>query len=314
MGLSTLDVIMSILVINTDGENSVIANVSLLRMLRVLRMARMLRIIRVVKFFRDLRVMVSAIVSTFKVAGWAVVLLMFAIYLFGTALAQLSAEEIIDNGGDEELLHYFGSLPRSLLALYMTVAGGCDWENAYWALYDVGPAAVMTFMIYILFASFCVMNVIIGIFCHNAAEAFEQDLDKVMESRLKAKKTYVDCLVELFHAFDDDGSNIVSLAEFEQGIEEPKVQQTLRALDIERRDALALFSMLDEKSAGVNIDEFVTGCINLRGQAKTIHVEACRLNTQRLTKQVDQIADVLNDVHSSISRTRPTRSGQRELS
>merc|ERR1712226_1053908 len=103
----------------------------------------------------------------------------------------------------------------------MTVAGGTDWENAYWALNDVGPPAVFIFTTYVLFASFCVMNVIIGIFCHNATEAFEQDSDKLKEAQLKAKKTYVDGLVELFHAFDDDGSNTISLEEFERGIEQP---------------------------------------------------------------------------------------------
>ena len=74
---------------------------------------------------------------------------------------------------------YYGSLMTSIFSLLMSVTGGIDWEDGYKPLYDVGVFAVVVYVVYILFASFCVMNVIIGIFCQNASEAFEQDRDKV---------------------------------------------------------------------------------------------------------------------------------------
>merc|ERR1712232_490076 len=144
----------------------------------------------------------------------------------------------------------------------------------YFALAEASWLAAAIYLLYILFAQFCVMNVIIGIFCHNAMEAFETDKEKVVEARLKAKKTYVDSLVDLFHEFDEDGSNQISKQEFEQGLGQPRMQAVLKTLDIEKRDATALFDMLADASGDVNLEDFVTGCINLRGTANAIQVES----------------------------------------
>merc|ERR1712232_32182 len=89
VSFSTMDAVMSIV---ASGQNTLLSNISILRTLRILRVTRVLRIIRVMKFFVELRVMISAIASTLKVACWAFLLLVLAMYLFGTAIASLAAE------------------------------------------------------------------------------------------------------------------------------------------------------------------------------------------------------------------------------
>lgn len=121
-------------------------------------------------------------------------------------------------------------------------------------------------------------------------EAFEQDAEKVMESHMKSKKAYVAGLETLFNSFDDDGSGSVCLREFEEGMKDPRMGHILSMLDIEPRDALALFRMLDENRSGdVSLDEFVAGCIQFRGSAKALQVEAGRADIRRLARQVQHI-------------------------
>jgi voltage-gated sodium channel len=314
VGLTTIDVLVSIVL--SDSNISLLSNISILRTLRILRITRVLRIIRVMKFFKELRVMISAIASTLKVACWALALLVMAMYIFGTAIASLVAERIVfiensEESDDAGLRHYFGSLAKTLFTLFMAVAGGIDWEAAYGPLVRVGVFAQSIFLSYILFASFCVMNVIIGIFCQNATEAFESDKEKVIEDQLRGKKKYVDSLVDLFQHIDKDDSNHVSLEEFERGIDDFRMQAILRTLDIERRDALALFEMLDMDSSGdVNIEEFISGCINFRGMAKAVQVEKIAVDCRIVARQVAALQDAvitcshaLADIPAQIART-----------
>jgi len=301
VSLSTLDALATF----ANYQETVLKNISILRTLRVLRITRVLRIIRVVKFFKELRVMILAIGSTLKVACWALVLLLLAIYIFGTSIAYLVAEFIILNSGrvDEELLLRFGSLQLSLLSLFMSVAGGFDWDMAYQPLANIGWPPVIVFITYILFASFCVMNVIIGIFCQNASEAFEQDRDKVIEAQLNTKKKYVEILIEMFEQFDKDHNWQISAEEFEDGLEDPRMQAVLRTLDIERRDAYDLFDMLDSDASGdVSIDEFVSGCIKFRGGAKAVQVEKIAKDGRMLARKVAHMEKLMAKVHRQNQR------------
>merc|ERR1712061_988081 len=98
---------------------------------------------------------------------------------------------------------------------------------------------------------------------------------------------YVDTLIELFQTFDQDNSSMISLQEFETGLEDIRMQAILKTLDIERRDALSLFDMLDADTSGeVSIDEFISGCIKFRGGAKAVQIEKVGKEWQHMNKKV----------------------------
>jgi hypothetical protein len=237
------------------------------------------------------------------------VLLILAIYLFGTAIAQLTAERLyqIDPLPDDaELIRYFGSLIKALFTLFASISGGLDWENAFFCLWEVGVFAMMIYFMFIVFASFCVMNVIIGIFCQSAMEAFEQDAEKVLETHNKSKNTYVNALVELFHHIDSDHTEKLTLEAFERGLEDHRMQAILRMLEIERRDALAIFHLLEANSGNVCLEQFVTGCINFRGNAKAIQVERLVIEVQALDRQVRELREGLGQVTQLCQSVRRT--------
>merc|ERR1712048_814114 len=111
--------------------------------------------------------MVLAIVTTLKTAVWALLLLFFAIYIFGICIAQLCAayfKRVSENPElalkDEE--SRWLSLFASFVTLFMSINGGIDWEHAYNPLLSVGagagigPLAAILYIFYLLFAHFCV--------------------------------------------------------------------------------------------------------------------------------------------------------------
>jgi voltage-gated sodium channel len=294
VALSTFDTGLSIIF---RGRTSPLGNVSLLRIIRMVRITRVLRVIRVMKFFKDLRVMIAAIASTLKTACWALILLLMAMYIFGIAIAQLTAEYLAglkDEGrplnDDAPLIVYFGSLWKAIFTLFMSIAGGIDWADAYMPVTEVGVFPATVYIFFIMFASFCVMNVIIGIFCQNATEAFERDKDNFVEHAMNERKMHVETLKELFAKWETDGDGEISKEEFAVHLEDPKMHGLLKMLDIERRDALALFSLLDaDGSGGLDVDEFICGCITFKGAAKAIHIEQTALEMHRLLQKMEQL-------------------------
>jgi len=75
----------------------------------------------------------------------------------------------------------------------------------------------------------------------------------------------------------------------------------LRSLEIESRDALALFEMLDaDQNGSVDLNEFITGCITLRGGAKAVQLEkvsSIRGEVQRRFDILDYKVDGLMSLH-----------------
>merc|ERR1712113_740981 len=117
------------------------------------------------------------------------------------------------------------------------------------------------------------MNLLTGIFCENAIEVAHKDTDNVIVEQLADKKRYMMELKELFRSWDTSGDGDLTLTEFQEHISDERMQAFFRSLEIEANDAWSLFKLLDADGQGaVDSEEFVAGCLRLRGAAKAIHI------------------------------------------
>jgi len=130
---------------------------------------------------------------------------------------------------------------------------------------------VFVFLVFVFFVNFAVLNVVTGIFCQSAIESAQQDNDEVLEVQLSMKKDYVMKLQELFEDIDQEGDGFVTLAEFEEHLQDKRLAAYFAALDLNVDQAWTLFKLIDREERGaVSIDEFVDGCLRLRGAARGI--------------------------------------------
>merc|ERR1719440_1879304 len=84
-----------------------------------------------------------------------------------------------------------------------------------------------------------------------------------------------------------DGSKVVNLDEFEHALGKPGMQNLLRAMGVEASDAWTLFKLLDADGGGtVDQQEFLEGCLNLKGPAKSIHIAQQRYESKWLIDAV----------------------------
>lgn len=286
---SCLEVVLDIVRLTSDtedeDESSVggVANVRILRMLRITRLTRVLRIVRIVRFIRALRTLVYSIISTLKSLVWAMLLLVIIIYVFGILFTQGVSDHLAELGDGKDLAsiqctadqvilkQYYGSLFKSMYTLFKAVAGGISWDVVVEPLGSASPIFVALFTIFIAFVYFAVLNVVTGVFCQSAIESAAHDADMVVHAQLANKKMYVDKVKALFMDIDADNSGFITINEFEKYLLKDEVQAYFVSLDLDITDAWTLFKLLDaDESNVVDIEEFVTGCLRLKGGAKAI--------------------------------------------
>jgi len=163
-----------------DGSRSNFAGITGIRTLRIVRITRLVkvaRLARVLRFVMALRTLTQSIIYTLKSLIWAMVLLLLIVYSFGILFTQVVADIISEHaqlieeqaGLTVEQIEakleakrvgeqYFGSLWKSMVSLYMSIAGGVSWEQVLVPLEASGWIWVIMFIFYIAFSVKVIMT------------------------------------------------------------------------------------------------------------------------------------------------------------
>jgi len=257
--------IFEVMLLNFGGQDGG-GQLSLIRLVRVVRIVRIFRIIKMFDFFRELRVLVLAIAGAVKSLMWALCLLCFIMYVVAVIITFGAAEAAKD---DDLLDKYWSSLLKSMYTLWMSITGGISWIEVVEPLSSLGFGYPLVFNAYIGFVQIAVLNVVTGVFCENAMASAAQDETEVLLEHVKRKAEYVKKLTSIFSDVGDE----ISVKDFESKLELKSMRVYFETLDINVDNARTLFRLLDQDGSGlVTIEEFVSGCLHLRGFAKSVDV------------------------------------------
>ncbi|CAE8609884.1 unnamed protein product, partial [Polarella glacialis] len=276
-----------------------ISKFSVNRVLRVIRIVKVARVIRVLKFFRELRMMIFSIMNSMKSLVWVMLVLGLLFYVFGISFTAATTEYLEttamwEDPANKSLIRYFGTLDRSFLALYMAMAGGSDWGIIYDALGPCSFAYQLLFLVFITFALFAVVNIVTGVFVDSALTASSGDKAMVVMEEMELKKAKLDDMREIFEELDDDGSGKFTMEEFELRLSDERVGAYFSASKLDVSDAKVLFGLLDhDQSNEVSIDEFVSGCYKLQGEARSLDAKVMQFEVKFLKDAVLQLVDLM---------------------
>merc|ERR1712176_1173031 len=94
---------------------------------------------------------------------------------------------------------------------------------------------------------------------------------------------------------DDDGSGTVTLEEVTEYFEDPRVQSYFQALGVDPNDTERLFKLIDDDDSGdVSVDEFLEGCLRLKGQARGIDVHHVIAELKKLESKTAEISSIVH--------------------
>ncbi|CAE7195024.1 unnamed protein product, partial [Symbiodinium pilosum] len=111
-----------------------------------------------------------------------------------------------------------------------------------------------------------------AVFCQSAIDGAQNDHASKVHAILANKEAHLGKINTLFSKFGaDDG--VITFKMFQDKINSVEVREYFQTLGLDVWDAWSFFKLLDKDSGGaVEIEEFLMGCLRLRGQATAMDV------------------------------------------
>jgi hypothetical protein len=250
-------------------------------MFRLLKVLKVLRVIRVLRAFRDLRVIMHAVYDAFLVTFWSMIVLMCTMFVFSMFFMQgiVSATDSLAADQKRDMSRWFGSLDTSMGTLFACISGGTLWMDVARDVSEaMGAVYYFMFISFICFANFSVLNMILGIGVDGAMKIVAKDYEQVIHEMVEKNDIMIGNFKELFQEMDTEGDGCLGLEDFGKLLHDSRAQVVFHALEIDVVDAEKMFRMLAKGEHNkVSIDELTTGCMKLKGYAKSIDI-ACLLS------------------------------------
>jgi len=261
--------------------------------LRMLRLGRVVRLVRMVRLIPELKSMVYLIMASMGSFFWTLVLLVIVLYCSAVYFTELATDLVRDNPdadlGDIDL--HWGSIFNSIISLFQAITGGDDWMNFVESVTtkDTRQLNMVVFMIYISFATLVMLNLVTGVFVEGAQRIIREDKDNEMHRKVS----------NLFYFSDMDCNGEISKMEFEECMELDEFDAFLKETELKKDSSDCLFSILDTDNSGsLSVEEFVEGCIKLRGPAKAGDLCCLKFDIDKFMARWQEQADGLVSKHA----------------
>lgn len=302
---------VTIEVIYRSGSEN-FSSLRIVRMVRITRILRVLRVARVVRLLVALRLLFVQILGTLRSVFWAMVLLVLILYTFAMIFAQVSSEYLASMSDEDkedpivtvrDIIKYWSTVPRSMFTLYKTVTGGVDWEHATLALSDIHWFWVAVFLVFLSFTVFAVLNVVVGVFCQSAIQSASMDHENAVRLKLQEKLNFTRKIRTLFMDIDASRDGMLTYHELEAHLDDENVSAYFDSLGIDPSDSWDLFKLLDvDSSQSIDVEEFIEGCMRLRGPAKALQLAKIAHENKIMRKQ---LSTFMRFVQSSLGSMLP---------
>jgi len=273
-------VMTSIVAMFSSGTGAGLGNASILRIARLLRLTRMARMARLLRAIPELVILVKGMAASMRSVITTLFLLFIIMYVFGIAFAQLTAGSAV---GDE----YFATVPTSMYTLLLYGVMSLDWANEIsGGLSDMNPIAPFVYFLFVLLATYTVMNMLIGVLCEvvSAVAAAEKEQMQVSFAREK--------LGGILDELDEDGNGKISQDEFAGLLNNREACIALHSLGV---DVIGLVDFADvifehtddeEQETELTFPEFMDIVLQLRGSANATVRDIVEL--RKLLRAIEQ--------------------------
>merc|ERR1719221_2298647 len=114
---------------------------------------------------------------------------------------------------------------------------------------------------------------------------------------------------KIFETVDQDGSGEISQDEMKSKMQDGEVSSYFAALGVDAKQVSQLFRLLDMDDSGtITREEFLKGCLFLRGNAKSIDIAVVHQELKMLQDSMDEVLDMVDaNVDSSRQSLRLSR-------
>jgi len=236
-------------------------------------------------------------------------MLSFALYIFALIFVQgfvgfLTLGDNIDQDVKEASLMYFGSVLLAIVHLYMAVTGGNDWFKYYEVVERCGTFYRLIFLFFTFFFVFALFNILTGIFVEKAVLATQPDRDEIIMDQCRKSRREADEFRDLCKHLDEDDSGTISYAEFIESMQDDRMVAYMASVGLEVHDVELFFRIVTNAAHNeqITIDQFVEGCMSMRGQATGLDMQKSLFETSKLHMRLQLMENVITARMAELSR------------
>jgi len=149
---------------------------------------------------------------------------------------------------------------------------------------------VLVFLVFVFITVLAVLNVINAIFVNDAVDATVHDLDLRSQAELAENRLMLSRLTRIFHEMEKDRRDMVNLDSFLRHMENEEMKVQLSLIGLHFCDGVALFRYLDVYNNDyLTIDQFVMGCLRLKGEAILIDMDVEIKQTREVVRDIEEM-------------------------
>lgn len=269
-------------------------NVRLISVLRLVRLFRLVRLVRFMKMFRELYLLINGFIDAIKVLSWIFVLLFVILYcsgIFCTNIIGESCDEyaLID---DPILINWrcdamFGNIRKSMYTLFQVLCEAGSHDSVIRPVMTLYPQMLFFFTAYLFFTTFGLLNVIVGVIVENTLNAAQQNEETQAKRRDAHFNMEVENLRRLFAEADVNENGTMDRDEMHVVVNDKSARLVLEELHIPTDNPDELFNIFDVDGSGeLDIEEFITGIMRLKGSASAKDMLSCVLTSKAILRSV----------------------------
>jgi len=301
--------IVLLTVIDTDilGPIGMGGTVKIAALLRFLRLLRLVRLIRFFTIFKELWLVVSGLFSAVKSIFWICIMLVLLVEIAAIVTTRsighndmLYDPYFMSSGGwDHEI--YFKTLWRSMLTLFQILTFDSWSEEIVRHVGQQQPGFLVFFVAFIVILSFGMLNLVAGLVVEATFRIATQDKARLLRMQEKRRRTVFSQLRLIFKDADTDQSGKLSKEEVRAVIAKPEIYQKLKTINFPVEEPERMFTLLDYADTGeLTIGEFVTGCIRVRGMAKSKDLLNAQVAINHLGKYLNIFDVEMEKLHGKL--------------
>lgn len=244
------------------------ASVGTMRKVSMFRALRMVRIARLVKNRPEMKEMwrlLKGLVDSTGTLLWTMFMIGILLYFFGILATSLIARQdsFAENERVQEL---FGNVFESMLTLFQFMTLD-SWSSIVRDLMKNQAWIAWASITFITVGKFALMNLITAVIIENAFADSRTEEAELATRQAQTLAEELDHLTAIFMELDGDRSGKLSREEMVLTASSRKVRLLLKNLGMTSKEMLQLWEILDYSEGELNVDEFIGGMKQLRGEA-----------------------------------------------
>jgi len=226
---------------------------------------------------------------------WSMSVLAVLILVAGIFMAQVLGSFVRDESKDLEsrrwVFNYYGSPARSTYTMFEATFSGGWLGRARPLIDDVSSFFAVFWVLYQVMIAFAVTRVVAALFLKQTLQVASSDEDMMVMEKLKQKEQFVEKLRRFFQEADTSGDGLLSPDEFEEMLRNPAVISMLQVLELEMYEVTALYNLLDDGEGEVSFEEFLSGAMRLKGNARAIDAITIAHEQHKIKAKISDLSE-----------------------